>query len=114
MSPNTELRSLSLGKIGNVTDNPNAGAHIPLILSQVTSAHLETVTLTFFDVKSSRQLSDAVWAGIDRVFELPAYAHLRRIRIVIDEIGGSANEDIQLTIWQQLRSCHARGLLSFG
>jgi hypothetical protein len=111
LSRNTELRTLALGKIGNVTLHWNAGAHIPSILSGVTSRYLETVTLTFFDVKSSRQLPDAVWANINRAFELPVYEQLRKIRIVVD---GVDDEDIQLTIWQHLYSCDARGWLTFG
>jgi hypothetical protein len=114
LSHNTELRTISLGKIGySAPHGPNSGGNIPLILSQVTSTHLEEVTLVV-SVKFYNQVHGDVWRDIATALELPTYSHLRRIRVLADTTGGHRSwEHLEITVRNYLSSCEDRGLLWF-
>lgn len=93
-----------------VDDVQTAGRHLPLILSQVSSPHLQEVKLTFDVARPGPHY--LIWAYLDKVLDQSLFSQLRWIRIVIH-----AEKELQAwiegNIRCQLRGCISRGQLIF-
>jgi hypothetical protein len=110
---NTELRSISLDAFaGMVEDEYVGGGHLPLILSHISSTHLQEVKLTVgMEWLGWPDLKYHMWA-LDKLLEQPPFSPSLWLRMEID-INDESQRLIEDNIRSQLRGCNSRGRLIF-